>query len=45
MDGFERDDFSVIDPPKGIKCFVSTRLTDPVSLNIAIFGGTITEIQ
>ena len=45
MDGFERDDFSVIVPPKGIKCFVSSRLADPVYQNIAIFVGTITELQ
>ena len=45
MDGFERDNFSVIVPPKEIKCFVSFRLADPLSLNIAIFGGTITELQ
>ena len=45
MDGFERDDFSVIVPPKGIKCFVSSILTDPVNPNIAIFGGTLTELQ
>ena len=45
MDGFERDNFSVIVPPKGIKCFVSSILTDPVNSNIAIFGGTITELQ
>ena len=44
-DGFERDNFSVIVPPKGIKCFVSSRITDPVNPNIAIFGGTITELQ
>ena len=37
MDGFERDDFSVSVPPKEIKCFVSSILTDPVNPNIAIF--------